>query len=87
MMRLTNRSTTDGSAGYSERRRHIDLVRSGSPSFLVLCQAVRVEARPLRSAPLDARDVFASGALVELDGDVWIERKGRVKAGAPPPRG
>lgn len=73
--------------GYQERLRHVELVRGGAPCYLVMCEAEDVDAVPRKIKTFNEREVFMTGALVEHDGDTWIEFKGRVPVGdVTPPK-
>jgi hypothetical protein len=69
-----------GNLGWQERLAHVERVRSGTPCFLVMCEAKDVNAEPRSIKSFNDRDVFVGGELMELDGDWWIERAGRVPA-------
>jgi hypothetical protein len=45
-----------------------------------MCEAKVVNASPRAIKSFNDRDVFVGGALVDMDGDWWIERTGRVAA-------
>ncbi len=53
-------------------------IRGGARCYLVMCEAKDVEAAPRAIKSFNDRDLFVGGALVEMDGDWWIERVGRV---------
>lgn len=61
----------------SERLKHVDLVRAGAPSFMVMCRAKDVLADPRAVASFDKNDVFVGGTLLEIDGNYWLERTER----------
>jgi len=63
--------------GYAERLKHVELIRRGAPSYLVMCQAQDVLASPRVVANFDRNDVFVGGRLVDIDGDAWLERAAR----------
>ena len=63
--------------GYAERLKHVELIRNGAPSYMVMCQALDVHAAPRVVASFDRNDVFVGGRLVVLDGDAWLERTAR----------
>jgi hypothetical protein len=66
--------------GWQERLAHVARIREGAPCYLVMCEAKDVNASPRASKSFNDRDVFVGGALVDMDGDWWIERTGRVAA-------
>ena len=71
-------ANTPDSHGYIERLQHIDLIRSGSPSFLIMCLAQNVGANPRVIHSFNDREIFVGGRLIDHDGDVWLEMVRRV---------
>jgi putative restriction endonuclease len=71
----------EANPGHSERQRHIQSIRSGAPCFLVMCTAVDADARPRKIHSLNEDELFIGGALVERDGDTWIQTAGRRPVG------
>jgi hypothetical protein len=63
--------------GSAERNQHVDLIRGGAPSYLVMCRARDKTAQPRAVADFDRNDVFVGGRLVDLDGNWWLERTAR----------
>jgi hypothetical protein len=63
--------------GHAERKRHIESIRAGAPCFLVMCTAVDAAAHPRKIQFFNEDELFVGGALVERDGDVWIQVAGR----------
>ena len=59
--------------GYDERLRHIEAIRGGSQSVLVMCRVKDPKASPRSIQSVDDRDVFIGGQIVELDGRTWLE--------------
>ena len=79
-MELTNHKAyagNDGDLGYAERLEHVRLVRSGAPVLMVMCEAVDIHAQPRDIKDFNRREVFYGGALVEDDGDWWLEMASR----------
>ena len=74
--------------GYVERTKHVELIRAGAPSFMVMCVAADPKANPRKIARIDRNDVFVGGALRDVDGDWWLERTERrpIAAVRPPPK-
>jgi hypothetical protein len=66
--------------GYQERLQQLDLVRSGAKAYLVMCEANPnlLPEREIRDFNSD--DVFLAGEVLQLDGNTWLELKGRVSA-------
>lgn len=67
-----------GNLGRQERIRHLDLIRNGAVSYLVMCEAKDVDASPRSIKSINDRELFVGGRLLEMDGDLWIERVRRV---------
>ena len=59
--------------GYSERLRHIDLLRNGNPGFMIMCLANDLAANPRTIHSFNEREVFVGGAVIDHDGEVWLE--------------
>jgi hypothetical protein len=77
---ITFMGPTEASAsnlGYAERLKHVELIRNGAPSYMVMCQALDVKAAPRVVASFDRNDVFVGGRLIDFDGDAWLERIAR----------
>jgi hypothetical protein len=68
--------------GHAERLRHVDLIRAGAPSFMIMCRAADPKASPRVIASIDDKDVFVGGRLVQFDGDWWLERAARINVSA-----
>jgi hypothetical protein len=73
----SDRFSSSPRLGYRERLRHIEAVRAGAPCFLVMLIAADASASKRRVADFDCESVFVGGALVQKDGRLWIEVKGR----------
>lgn len=63
--------------GHAERLRHVEMIRSGAPAYMIMCLAVDPKAAPRMIASFNEREVFLGGELVEADGDWWLERAAR----------
>lgn len=68
---------TPDNLGYSERLRHIDLIRMGNRSFMIMCLAHDVNANPRTIQSFNDREVFVGAAVFEHDGESWLEVVGR----------
>jgi hypothetical protein len=66
-----------GNLGYLERLKHVDLLRAGARSGMVMCKARDVHASVRTVASFDRNDMFEGGRLVEIEGDCWLERAAR----------
>lgn len=64
--------------GHQERQRHVELVRQGAPCYMVMCQAVDVNALPRSVKDFNSDEVFPGGRVIDLDGETWIELCQRV---------
>lgn len=76
LMRLTHRAAYEGreeNHGFRERLAHVELVRSGAPCYLVMSVAEDPKASPRRIKTFNDRKVYPAGALIEVDGDAWVE--------------
>lgn len=63
--------------GYIERLKHVERVRNGASSYLLMCLARDVHASPREVASFDRNDIFVGGRLVEAEGNYWLERCAR----------
>ena len=63
--------------GFAERMRHIELIRQGARSFMIMCEAKDVHASPRAIGKFNEREVFVGGALEEADGEWWLEMTSR----------
>lgn len=66
--------------GWQERLAHVAKIREGAPCYLVMCEAKDVNASPRAIKSFNDRELFVGGAVVEMDGDWWIERTARISA-------
>lgn len=73
-VRLTFGSPKEAiSPGYTERRKHVELVRKGAPSFLIMCQAKDRTAHIRTVRDFEREDVFRGGSIVKRGNAWWIE--------------
>jgi hypothetical protein len=63
--------------GYMERSRHIDLIRGGARSYMIMCRGRDIEGSPREIVGFDDSEVFVGGELIELEGESWLQRVGR----------
>ncbi len=80
-VRLTrfNRYTTgELNNGRRERLGHIKLIEGGAQSYLVMCEAKDVDARPREIKAISSDELFTGGRTIDLDGECWIEVGARV---------
>lgn len=80
IVRLTNRAHFEGtsSLGYAERLKHIELLREGRPGYLVFCESKQPGTIPRQLKRYVSDRMFLTGALVEVDGDIYVEFIGGV---------
>lgn len=65
--------------GYEERQRHIELLRTGAPCFMVLCIAKDSTSSPRKIASFIRERLFKGGRLLEGDdGNLYLENLGAV---------
>ena len=72
---------TTESLGLNERRGHLDLVRKGAKTYLVMARAAseRTPEAPRRIEEVNADEVFVGGEwFVDDQGNMWIERIARL---------
>lgn len=66
--------------GFLERLRHIERIRAGAPSYMIMCEVVNPDVLPRKIKGFNKDQVFPGGKIVELDGDWWIELRPAVAA-------
>jgi len=64
--------------GNSERLRHVQAIKDGSPSFAIMCVAVDAKASPREMATFNKDEVFIGGTVRAEDGEDWLELVKRV---------
>ena len=64
--------------GHRERLDHVERIRRGATSYLVVCQAVDVDAKPRKVKDFEHECVFCGGQLVKMHGCWWIELGRRI---------
>ena len=70
-----------GNLGYTERLKHINLIRGGAPSYMVMCEAVDIKASPRTVKSFNDREIFIGGKLTDHAGDSWLQRVERRPVG------
>jgi hypothetical protein len=63
--------------GYVQRSKHIEAIRAGAKSYMIMCRARDINATPREIAGFDDTELFVGGELIEIDGESWLERVGR----------
>jgi hypothetical protein len=63
--------------GYMERSRHIELIRRGAKSYMIMCRGRDIEGSPTEIVGFDDSELFVGGDLIEIDGESWLQRVGR----------
>lgn len=66
------------SLGGNERLRHIELIESGSPCYMVMCLAVDPQAETRKIKSFNSESLFSGGELRLSDGKYLLEIKDRV---------
>ena len=66
--------------GRMERREHTNLVRNGSPCYLIMCEAADIQATPRAVQSFNRNEIFQTGELIQLDGSYWVQLKDRIDA-------
>jgi hypothetical protein len=72
--------TTD-SLGLNERRVHIDRIRQGAKTYMIMARAAddRTPGTPRRIEEINSEEVFVGGELlVDDQGNIWLERVARI---------
>lgn len=67
----------DQSHGAVERRKHVTLIESGVPAFLVMCEAEDDEAMIRTVKSFDDECLIIGGKLVVYEGSIWIKNMGK----------
>jgi len=60
--------------GYVERSKHIELIRGGAKSYMIMCRGREVEGSPSEIVGFDDNELFEGGDLIEIDGEFWLQR-------------
>ncbi|MDQ7968574.1 MAG: hypothetical protein REI95_02935, partial [Oxalicibacterium faecigallinarum] len=76
---VTDVVDADQSLGANERRAHVEMIRGGRDSYMIMCQAVDDEAKVRDIAGFNEDELFLGGELWEFDGAIWLEHTGRVQ--------
>ena len=59
--------------GYRERLAHVEAIRSGSKCFMIMCLAIDTKRSPRKVQSFNDQDIFVGGALLEHQGNTYIE--------------
>jgi hypothetical protein len=68
--------------GNSERLKHVKAIREGAASAAIMCVAADPKASPRRMASFNKDELFLGGAVLEADGEDWLELVKRVPVGS-----
>jgi hypothetical protein len=80
-VQITNHEFFQGkgpSFGYEERNRHIEHIRGGAKCFMVMCEQKIPACTPREIHQFNGNELFVGGALLDHDGETWIEWVNRV---------
>jgi hypothetical protein len=66
--------------GYQERLAQIDHIRAGAKCYVVMCEPDKERLPERVIKDFNSDEVFATGRLREVDGDMFIELLARVAA-------
>lgn len=66
------------SNGWLERLSQVEIIKKGAPCYLIMCEAVDVQAESRVIKSYDDKDVFLGGQIITADGDEWIELAARL---------
>ncbi len=62
-----------GDLGWSERLQHIEQIKNGAKTYMVVCFAVDVTAAPRAIKTYSERVLLEGGGLIKHNGDLWME--------------
>ena len=65
--------------GYFERCKHVELIRNGAPSYMIMCRAVDSGASPRTVASVNKDDIFIGRKVALFDDDEWLQIVRREK--------
>ena len=81
-MRVTaSPDSEDGAAespGYQERLEHVERVKNGAKTYMVMYRAAGGTAHPRQGGIFNDRELFVGGDVKEVDGEVWVELSERI---------
>ena len=69
----------ESSPGYRERMQHVELAKSGSTVYMIVCIVRDAEESPRKIDRFIKDDVFIGGEIIDYNGDTWIEQAGRCR--------
>ena len=59
--------------GYRERCDHVAQIKKGLPCYCVMCTATNPGSHPKKLGGFDDQQVRLTGALIEYQGNEWLE--------------
>jgi len=80
-VQITNHEFFQGKSpnlGYEERNRQIELIRSGASCWMIMCEQVQPPRVPREIYQFNGNELFVGGALVDHEGETWIEWVHRI---------
>lgn len=72
---IFNKSISDhewDSNGIRERLHHIEQIKLGNKSYIVMIRAVDTSAIPRKIASFNSKEVFEGGEIIEYDNKLWL---------------
>ena len=66
------------SPGYQERLEHVERVKNGAKTYMVMYRAAGGAAHPRQGGVFNDRELFVGGDVKEVDGEVWVELSERI---------
>lgn len=64
--------------GWLERLEHLERVKEGAKTYLIMCRADDPNVHPRKVASFNERELFLGGDVREVYGDVWVQLYERV---------
>ncbi len=83
-VQVTDSETFEGeaSAGHEERLQHIDRIRGGARSYMIMCSATELGVIPRCIAMFNHLEIFVGGELKIMNGEWWLEAVRRLPLAA-----
>lgn len=75
---LSDELPPEDDVGAKERLEHVELIKSGQPCYLIMCQPADSKAKPRKMQSFNKKEVFVGGEVIVEDNAYWVELEGRV---------